>query len=325
MARLVQALVCLFLVFVSGSLSAQDMTSAIKSYHPKATLLVAERLPDAHWLVEVEIEGLRLPIKVSGEGRYLVMWKPATEYVSALKGLSRSGELPRILGAPSWVDATRTPAFPIVLTRSRIVTPFGVIEPGPPQLDVLDDLAEHSRRWIFEITREDPALARIDMIVDRQATWLQVMQALFSTVNSGYYQVSLVVESGQGLGVINTYSPIVVGSLVAPENLLTVATYPIGTTLGFRVVFGGSLMEPVDSSCDLDAEQGSWSARRSEMSFCTRDRDVLAQHIRKLGQKAIEHRMLVAAPGEMTFGQFTEALNISQDLRARPPILSLVQ
>lgn len=313
---------------VSTSGFAQDLNSAVAQVGEDAELLSVEKLPDGNYLIDVNIGQARIPAKVSGTGE--VVWKPVPEFTRALQSLLQSGALAKSSGEselPVWTAVPRMAAFPVIVTRKRIVTPFGAMDAATPSLTPLEELTEHARRWVFDVTRDESAIARIDLIVQEDASWLQVTQVLFSLAQSGYFQLSLIVQRGPNIAVMDAYSPIVVGVFVAPEELLTAAVYPVGPILGWRLSKAGQEVSVEESRCDLPganltAKERTWA---SQMTFCSSDRQAIRGILQHIFKDELSRRTLFAFPSEMTFGMVIGVLELTADLRKHPPIVSFVQ
>ncbi len=313
---------------VSAPGFAQDLNSAVGQVQAGAELLSVEKLPDGNFLIDVNIGQARIPAKVSATSE--VVWKPVPEFTSALKSVIQSGALAKSSAQsvlPVWTEVPRLAAFPVIVTRKRIVTPFGAMDAGTPSLTPLEELIEHARRWVFDVTREESAIARVDLIVEDGASWLQVTQVLFSLAQSGYFQISLIVQDGPNLAVIEAYSPIVVGAFVAPEELLTAAVYPVGPILGWRLSRAGQEVSVEESRCDLPGanltpKERTWA---SQMTFCSSDAEAIRGILQHIFKDELSRRMLIAFPSEMTFGMAIGVLELTADLRKHPPVLSFVQ
>lgn len=243
-------------------------------------LLAVDALPGGGWAAEIEIRykslGVRYPVKLRrlDEGdcdNWVVDWTPNEAFSTALLNMVSSGALPEAPSSKPWSDHARLPSLPILLTRDKMITPYGTI-------DVVRELAEldttqkgasiapppslikHTRKWLEGFLENDDGAASVDVIADRRATWRDMTRIVFGVSSVGFYKLYLVSSREDGsLGAVETAAPIF-GSLpgVKKPVPLVLGYYPLEGQTGFRVSQGSAVLED-EGACD------------PEMSFCVAD------------------------------------------------------
>ncbi len=153
------------------------------------------------YVVEIAIQGktkLRIPAKISKDDkRWKVDWLAKKEYVIALENLSKSKQL-SVLEAPLLDTISRLPAFPVLLTSKRVLTPFGVLEKsikGEP----ISPLSLHTSKWINGVLEGDPALAAFEIITPEQTKWSSIHYIMLQLAGvHGLFEMYLVGASSSG-------------------------------------------------------------------------------------------------------------------------------
>ncbi|QED29208.1 hypothetical protein FRD01_18580 [Microvenator marinus] len=303
MARLV---LVLLLLFPWPLLAQDDVFQSVENWDSSALVLSAERLGSGDYLVDVWRNSTRHPVKISA-GK--VVWEPSAEYISALQSMAKSGALPQNRGT-AWRDHARTPAFPLIVTRARVITPFGGLELQGDSLNVQEDLVKHAKRWLFEITKEEQSLGQMDLIVDSKASVLDLMQVLFSTYEIGYFRLNFVLGKGQDLRVFEAFSPVLL-SAIPPDAAFVLGVYPLEKTIGFRLLDGG-----VDSTnCPAGhADLG--------LTFCAKDLSTLRKELEEMS--ALRPLIVAGIGPDVTLGRAIEILELVGGLSERPPVINLV-
>jgi hypothetical protein len=170
-------------------------------------ILVAERLPQrgastTQFLVEFEAVHrgyhFRYPLVLEEQtdadasDRWNIDWAPRGTYIQTLTDVIGDG-LPNVpdASADPWVAQQRTPAFPVIMTPSLTVTPFGPVtgETGGP---VSQSLSRHAARWINGAMGGDDAAGSTDLIVAAEVTWQRVHTAIFQLAANGIFRLHLV-------------------------------------------------------------------------------------------------------------------------------------
>lgn len=304
MARLV---LVLLLLFPWPLLAQDDVFQSVENWDSSALVLSAERLGSGDYLVDVWRNSTRHPVKISA-GK--VVWEPSAEYISALQSMVRSGALPQNRGT-AWKDHARTPAFPLIITRARVITPFGGLELQGDSLVVQEELVKHAKRWLFEITKEEQSLGQMDLIVDSQASVLDLMQVLFSTYEIGYFRLNFVLGKGQDLRVFEAFSPVLL-SAIPPDSASVLGVYPLENTLGFRMLEG--TLE-ASANCPPGHEDLG-------LTFCAKDLSELRKEIEK--QQPLRSLVVIGLGPEVELGRAIEILEMVGGLSERPPVINLV-
>jgi hypothetical protein len=243
-------------------------------------VLALDALPGGGWAAEVEVSyknlSVRYPVKfqraeVEGCANWTVSWTPNEAFSTALLNVASSGALPEAPSAREWSEHARLPALPILLTRDKMITPYGAVD-IQRELAELDtsqkgasiapppSLVKHTKKWLEEYLENDEGAASVDVIADRRATWQDLTRVVFGTSSVGFYKLYLVASREDGsLGAIETAAPIF-GSLpgVKKPVPLVLGYYPLEQGSGFRVSQGSAVLEDKDACAD-------------EMSFCVAD------------------------------------------------------
>jgi hypothetical protein len=226
-------------------------------------ILILERLPDGAALVEVELllEGkrARLPLRLV-DAR--VVWTPTSEFCTALANMLRSGTLPKTRSTRAWADLARLPAFPVIVTGKRAITPFGPIETAGPvegqdprnplkrrtpagPLPTSQALTQHTNRWIKDVLADDPAPAGFDLIVDASIDWKTFNAALFSVAGAGLYVGEIIADGPNSFTAIPFAAPVGAATGGKPPSLV-LAFYPDVDSFGFRVLRNGAPVATAD-------------------------------------------------------------------------------
>lgn len=158
--------------------------------------------PSQKYIVEISIKGkakLRLPAKISKIKKiWNVDWLPKGEYVVALENLTTSGQLAEF-DSPSWDRISRLPAFPVLLTSKRTITPFGVLD-APMKGEKHSPLSLHAARWINGALDADPALAAFEIITPAQTKWSAIHNIMMDLAGvHGLFQMYLVGATTTGV------------------------------------------------------------------------------------------------------------------------------
>ncbi len=249
-------------------------------------LLVVERLPSGEYAVEIELRldgrAMRYPLKLRrDDGQWTLQWQPSTVFAAALIGITKSGALPEVPTTERWVDSARLPAFPIIATRKRFVTPFGEIalddrgeESDPGDLEVSPALVRAAQSWITQVLDSDPGPAGIDLILDGELSWRMANKVLFNLASTGLYHVTVVT---QDMGALRVASP-------ARQAAYVMALYPLETGFGLRVAVDGVLRP--ESGC------------APQMTTCVTDEGGVAAAVERaaLGRGPV----MFAASGELS-------------------------
>ncbi len=286
---------------------ANSGPGALKKLGAKPTkILVAERLPDGTWAVEhgFELDGKqgRIAMRLKdAPGGWRPAWVPVTEYGAALGNLLQSGSLPASESERAWSQLQRLPAFPVIVTKKRAVTPFGVLEKddeatatdrfqrGRPKptgpLPTSQALARHAERWIKEVLADDPGPAGLDLIVDSSISWQRFNAALFSVAGVGLYMGEIVAAGKSDWVSIPFAAPIAAATGKVPPALV-LAYYP-GEQFGFRVVFEKAPV-PTTKGCP------------EPMAICGESAESFEPGLRKIVGKKPVQRVMFASGGKTT-------------------------
>ncbi len=243
-------------------------------------VLALDALPGGGWAAEVELSyknlSVRYPVKfersdAGGCDNWTVSWTPNEAFSTALLNMASSGALPEAASAKPWSEHSRLPSLPILLTRDKMITPYGSID-IQRELAELDTtqkgasiappptLVKHTKAWLEKYLENDEGAASVDVIADRRASWQDLTRVVFGTSSVGFYKLYLVTSREDGsLGAVETAAPIF-GSLPGLKKPvpLVLGYYPLEEASGFRVSQGSAVLEDEDS-CD------------KEMSFCVAD------------------------------------------------------
>lgn len=286
------------------------------------SLLVMESLPKGGFMAEVSVQykgaQLRLPVKLAAQAtagckRWEVVWAPSKDYVIALLNMSTSGALPKPFdGSPQWVKLERLPALPLILTRQRIISPFGEVS---LESDAAQDISEranelappkallvHTQRWLREVLEDDQGPASVDFLVDQQLSWLQLQRVLLGVSSLGLFRVYVITGQDGELGALPLAAP-VFGSNGAAKPLI-VGYYQLAAgQVGIRISSGQHVLKD-DAPCD------------PEMSFCVAGPQALGGRLVDLGKKlrakdaALVKDVMFAAPGEVSVGSAISFLSV---------------
>jgi hypothetical protein len=262
-------------------------------------VLTLERLPSGNYLAEVQIDvderPVRYPLKLTRTSSgWSIVWQPTGAYAAGLASMVKSGSLPDARGATVWTNLQRLPALPIIGTRSRIISPFGEVDPadaaeGKSQgdLDLSPQLVRHVQRWVNVVLDQDPAPAGFDLILDRQTDWRFANKLLFNASVVGLYQIALVVNGEDELSVVELSSPVSTRSGEAAPTV--VAVYGLdGERFGLRISVDGELVER-KGACAVG------------MTLCIAEASELPDALERVIQPG-GHRAMFAAQGDVRVG-----------------------
>lgn len=251
--------------FKNGNLSACGEFERIVSMEkiPSRNRYVTEALTthDRHYL--------RIPLVLERkDDAWSVAWAPVSEFCVALKNLVTAGVLAKADGQ-IYSSAIRLPAFPVVATQKRIVTPFGAVE-SVDGFALNEGLAKHTQRWVREVYGNDPAPAAFDVICDGQLGWDQFNAIVLSVSSIGLYLINVVTvgtEPDATLSMVQVAAP--VSTLISADKPAkgTIAVYSVQSKIGVRVVAGNEIQKG-DAPCV------------ETMTFCAADPGDVAQKTR---------------------------------------------
>ena len=304
-------------------------------------LLLVERLPAGGHLAEVALsyqgKRARLPVKLTRQepdanacAAWRVVWAPSAEYISALLSLIASEALPEPAQAsPLWVSQARMPALPLIVTRARVISPYGAIaldaqvqdvSPRASELAPARELIEHTKRWLEQTLEHEPGAAAVDVLAQRELTWLQLQRVVLGVSSLGVFRLHVITRQADGLGALTVHAP-VFGQLPPEQRpvALILAHEPLGQGRphGFRAMWGPRALA-LPERCD------------AQVSLCAQDADALSQALKALaqalsagdgsGQAAPPRHVLFAAGGQLELGQavwmmsvMTQALGMSPE------------
>lgn len=223
--------------------------------------LSAERLPDNAWVVDVafDLAGQRMRVPVKLNDDFEVIWTPVPAYLDAVAGLVKSGALPKVEGQ-AWQARTRLPAFGVVVTGKRVVTPYGEISfASALKVEPIDEVMKHTARWVQDTLAGDPAPASFDVLADGDLAWIDVLRVVYSISMQGLFEMHMVALGASSLNAITGLSPVVMGNMPEARGILALAVSAETQGLAFRGVLHGELLPPQPSSC------------ANEATFCAND------------------------------------------------------
>lgn len=262
-------------------------------------VLTLERLPSGHYMAEVQIDvvdrAVRYPLRLSrDESGWTIDWQPVGEYAAALASMAKSDMLPDARGVTAWTAIDRVPALPLIGTRSRIVTPYGEVDPDDASeegsqgdLALSPQLVRHVQRWVNVTLSQDPAPAGFDLILDRATRWQFANKLLFNASVVGLYQIAIVVHGDGDPGVVKLSSPVSVKSGEAAPTV--VAMYPLDADrYGLRISVDGEVIRR-EGACAV------------AMTLCISEPGELPDALERVIQPG-GHRAMFAATGDTRVG-----------------------
>lgn len=144
----------------------------------------------------------RYPVKLARDDDvWRLVWQPDAAYAAALVALVTHRGVVDVASDDVWSDTARLPALPVIVTRQRIVTPFGELPTpsGGEALEALEGLQRATRAWIVDVLDEDPAPAGVDLLLDPALSWSQLNSVLFNLAAAGLFQATVVTANGGAL------------------------------------------------------------------------------------------------------------------------------
>jgi hypothetical protein len=157
-----------------------------------------------------------------------VVWGPEEVYARALADAATNKKFAKTRAGRPWSEIPRLPAFPIIVGREFMVTPFGKIaaEDGsagekagirPPA-----KLVQHAQRWTGRTLQDDPGSANVDVLLLAGASWKRATRALMAPAMEGLFRIYLVGRGAAGLVGFAAAAP-VFGELASKGAALVVA------------------------------------------------------------------------------------------------------
>lgn len=262
---------------VTGALenyfSADSEAPAVRALHGAKLafnrLLVAEVLPGGKTLLaEVALSNkdaaIRYPIKLerdetpSGDA-WRVTWAPDVAFAQALVAACEANKLAALQVGRPWEDFHRLPAFPVIVTREYVVTPFGKIDEKPDAraeapagaLHPSKELTRHVQRWTGQVMLDDPASANVDLLLHADVTWKHATQALMAPAMQGLFRIYFVGHGPRGLYAVSAAAPVFKEAAAATNSSAVIAMSALPTPkvggdvpgYAFRVRLGDQVLD----------------------------------------------------------------------------------